>query len=366
MHPDVDDAENTYTNFLTGIKNMVANVLVIDDEFQILQLIKQLLELEGYSCTMSPDTTQARRYLKEANFDLILCDMHMPGELGLDFARFVLTQQPKTAIIMVTAVDDPEVAATALKMGIYGYIIKPFKPNELIINVANALHRRDLELQNRLYQENLEKTVQERTEALQITLNDLRKAMLGIIHAMVLTIESRDPYTAGHQQRVAQLASALAHEVGLSEKEVEGVRMASLIHDLGKISVPAEILSKPTKLTEIEFGLIKTHPQSGYEILKDIEFPWPIAQIVHQHHERLDGSGYPLGLKDSEILLEAKIISVADVVEAMASHRPYRPTLGIKRALEEISQKKSILYLPQVVDACLKLFTKMGFRFEIK
>lgn len=344
---------------------MMANILVIDDELQILQLINQLLEIEGYSCTLSPDTTQARHYLKENNFDLILCDMQMPGESGLDFARDVLKQQPKTAIVMVTAVDDPALAAAALKMGIYGYIIKPFKPNELIINVANALHRRDLETQNRLYQENLEKMVQERTEALQITLNDLRKAMQGIIHAMVLTIESRDPYTAGHQQRVTQLASALAHEIGLSEKEVEGVRMASLIHDLGKISIPAEILSKPGKLTEIEFRLIKTHPQSGYEILKDMEFPWPIAQIIYQHHERLDGSGYPLGLKDNEILLEAKIISVADVVEAMASHRPYRPALGIEKALDEISQQKGIHYLPQVVDACLKLFTKKGFKFEI-
>jgi putative nucleotidyltransferase with HDIG domain len=180
-----------------------------------------------------------------------------------------------------------------------------------------------------------------------------------------LTIESRDPYTAGHQQRVTQLVSALAQEMGLSEKEVEGVKMASLIHDIGKISIPAEILSKPGKLTEIEFSLVKTHAQAGYEILKDIEFPWPIAQIVLQHHERLDGSGYPLGLKDKKILLEAKIIGVADVVEAMASHRPYRPGLGIEKALEEISQKKGILYSPEVVDICIKLFTEKGFKLEI-
>ena len=234
-----------------------------------------------------------------------------------------------------------------------------------MINVTNALHRRNLERQNRLYQENLEKMVQERTEELQVTLNDLRKAMQGIIHVMVLTIESRDPYTAGHQQRVTLLASALAQEMGLSEKEVEGVKMASLIHDIGKISVPSEILSKPGKLTEIEFSLVKTHPQSGYEILKNITLPWPIAQIVLQHHERLDGSGYPLGLKDKEILLEAKIIGVADVVEAMASHRPYRPALGIEKALEEISQKKGLLYDSKVVDTCIKLFTEKGFKLEI-
>ena len=344
---------------------MMANVLVVDDEVQVLNLIKQLLEINGYKCTLAPDTNQARSYLKEDTFDLILCDMHMPGETGLDFSRDVLKQQPEAAIVMVTAVDDPDLASTALKMGVYGYIIKPFKPNELVINVTNALHRRDLEIQNRLYQENLEKMVQERTEELQATLNDLRKAMQGIIHVMVLTIESRDPYTAGHQQRVTLLASALAQEMGLSEKDVEGVKMASLIHDIGKISVPSEILSKPGKLTEIEFCLVKTHPQSGYEILKNITLPWPIAQIVLQHHERLDGSGYPLGLKDKEILLEAKIIGVADVVEAMASHRPYRPALGIEKALEEISQKKGLLYDSKVVDTCIKLFTEKGFKLEI-
>jgi len=344
---------------------MMANVLVVDDEVQVLNLIKQLLEINGYKCTLAPNTRQARSYLKEDTFDLILCDMHMPGETGLDFSRDVLKQQPEAAIVMVTAVDDPDLASTALKMGVYGYIIKPFKTNELVINVTNALHRRDLEIQNRLYQENLEKMVQERTEELQTTLNDLRKAMQGIIHVMVLTIESRDPYTAGHQQRVTLLASALAQEMGLSEKDVEGIKMASLIHDLGKISVPSEILSKPGKLTDIEFRLVKTHPQAGYEILKNITLPWPIAQIVLQHHERLDGSGYPLGLKDKEILLEAKIIGVADVVEAMASHRPYRPALGIEKALEEISQKKGLLYDSKVVDTCIKLFTEKGFKLEI-
>ena len=344
---------------------MVANVLVVDDEVQVLNLIKQLLEINGYKCTLATNTSQARSYLKEDTFDLILCDMHMPGETGLDFSRDVLKQQPEAAIVMVTAVDDPDLASTVLNIGVYGYIIKPFKPNELVITVTNALHRRDLEIQNRLYQENLEKMVQERTEELRASLNDLQKAMQGIIHVMVLTIESRDPYTAGHQQRVTLLASALAQEMGLSEKEVEGVKMASLIHDIGKISVPSEILSKPGKLTEIEFCLVKTHPQSGYEILKNITLPWPIAKIVLQHHERLDGSGYPLGLKDKEILLEAKIIGVADVVEAMASHRPYRPALGIEKALEEISQKKGILYSPEVADICIKLFTEKGFKLEI-
>jgi putative nucleotidyltransferase with HDIG domain len=179
-----------------------------------------------------------------------------------------------------------------------------------------------------------------------------------------LTVERRDPYTAGHQHRVANLAAAIANEIGLSEEQIDGVRMASVIHDLGKIHVPAEILSRPGRLTENEFSIIKTHPQTGYDILKTEEFPWPVAQIVLQHHERMDGSGYPSSLSGEEILLEARILAVADVVEAMASHRPYRPALGIDKALEEISKNKGVLYDAKVADACLRLFTEKGFKFE--
>ena len=176
---------------------MIANVLVVDDEPQVGHSIAQLLEIEGYKCRLAYDSAQARSYLRENTFDLILCDMYMPGESGLDFSLDVLKHKPETAIVMVTAVDDPDLAATALKMGIYGYIVKPFKPNELLINVSNALHRRDLEAQNRLYQENLEKMVHDRTEELRVTFNDLQKALQAIVQATVLTIESSDPYT-GH------------------------------------------------------------------------------------------------------------------------------------------------------------------------
>ena len=193
----------------------------------------------------------------------------------------------------------------------------------------------------------------------------LKKTMNATIETMSRIIEAKDPYTAGHQQRVSQLATAIAKELNLSPDKVEGIRVTSLIHDIGKISVPTEILSKSTKLTDIEFSLIKGHSQIGYDILKSIDFSYPIAQIVLQHHERLNGSGYPNKLKGDEILLEAKIIGVADVVEAMSSHRPYRPALGIDVALEEISQNRGILYDPEVVDACLKLFKEKGFKFEI-
>ena len=192
----------------------------------------------------------------------------------------------------------------------------------------------------------------------------LKKNMDATIDTMSNMIEAKDPYTSGHQQRVCQLAVHLARELNLSQDKIEGIRIASLIHDIGKIGLPTEILSKPTRLTDIEFSLIKDHSQIGHDILKSIEFSYPIAQIVLQHHERLNGSGYPNNLKGDEILLEARIIGVADVVEAMSSHRPYRPALGIDAALEEISQNKGILYEPEVVDTCLRLFKEKEFKFE--
>jgi len=192
----------------------------------------------------------------------------------------------------------------------------------------------------------------------------LLKAMESTIEAMSATVETSDPYTAGHQRRVTGLASAIAKEMGLSEEQVHGIGLAGIVHDIGKIYVPAEILSKPDRLSEIEFNLIKMHSQVGYDILKDIEFPWPIAQIVLQHHERMDGSGYPSGLSKEAILLEARIITVADVVEAMASHRPYRAAIGLDGALEEISRNSGILYDADVVDACIRLFWEKGLKLE--
>ena len=191
----------------------------------------------------------------------------------------------------------------------------------------------------------------------------LLHSMEGTILAMGAMVEMRDPYTAGHERRVSELSVAMAREMGLTESEVHGISLAASIHDLGKIQIPAEILAKPTKLTNNEYALIKVHPQAGYDILKEIDFPWPIAQMVYQHHERIDGSGYPLGLKEPEIALGAKIMAVADVVEAMSSHRPYRPGFGIDKALEEIIKNRGRLYDAQAVDSCVRLFKEERFKF---
>ena len=201
-------------------------------------------------------------------------------------------------------------------------------------------------------------------ESLAASYEKLRSALSGTVQALSATVETRDPYTAGHQRRVAHLVGAISLEMGFSQEQCDGMQALGLLHDIGKVAVPAEILSKPGKLSEIEFNLIKAHPQAGYDILKDIELPWPIAQPVLQHHERLDGSGYPQGLTGPDIALEARILAVADVVEAMASHRPYRPALGIEQALAEISRNRGVLYDPEVVDVCVKLFTGKSFQFD--
>ncbi|OGQ96047.1 MAG: hypothetical protein A2521_14210 [Deltaproteobacteria bacterium RIFOXYD12_FULL_57_12] len=199
---------------------------------------------------------------------------------------------------------------------------------------------------------------------LQANLEKLQAALEGTVKVVASTVEVRDPYTAGHQKRVANLAKKIAEKMGLPPETVDGVYMAGLVHDLGKIYVPAEILSKPSLLADIEFNLIKTHPRVGFDLLNTIDFPWPIAKIVHQHHEKMNGSGYPAGLAGEEILLEARIITVADVVEAMGSHRPYRPSLGLERALSQIREQRGILYDSQVVDVCLDLFATAEFSFE--
>lgn len=213
---------------------------------------------------------------------------------------------------------------------------------DLAFGILTLRARKEHEEQTSLFRESLEQSIQ----------------------TIAATVEARDPYTAGHQRRVGELATAIAEEMNLSEEQIRGIHFAAIIHDLGKIHVPAEILAKPGHLSDLEYQLIQTHPEEGYNIIKDVKFPWPIADIIHQHHEAIDGSGYPQGLKGNEILLESKIVAVADVVEAMSSHRPYRPAVGIESALATIQNGKGTIYEPSVVDACFKLFREERFHFS--
>jgi HD-GYP domain-containing protein (c-di-GMP phosphodiesterase class II) len=195
-------------------------------------------------------------------------------------------------------------------------------------------------------------------------LDKLQEGLKSTVQAISATVEMRDPYTAGHQRRVADLAAGIAGEMGLPHEQIYAIHLAGIVHDLGKVAIPAEILSKPAKLSKIEYSLIQSHANVGYDILKDIDFPWPVAQMVLQHHERMDGSGYPQGLQGDAILLGARVLAVADVVEAMASHRPYRPSLGLDAALQEISSKRGTGFDAAVVDAALRLIRERHYQFK--
>jgi putative two-component system response regulator len=268
----------------------------------------------------------------------------MPKMDGIKLTERIRAQYDQDVIIMTGYSDLTYVDAIA-KGGV-DFLQKPFNIEEVSIRLKRVLRERRLRFE-------INEGIQQQ-----------QQIMEGLILTLSSTVEVRDPYTSGHQKRVAELACTIAKHMDLSEDHINAIQMAGVIHDLGKIAIPSEILSKPGRLSEIEFSLIKTHPQVGFDILKDITFPLPIAQIVYQHHERMDGSGYPQGLKGDKILLEARIMTVADVVEAMASHRPYRPALGIDTALEEISKNKGTIYDTDAANACLKVFREKGFKFE--
>ncbi|MFO7558212.1 MAG: response regulator [Desulfobacterales bacterium] len=327
------------------------HILVVDDEEIIRRLIQRALQISGYLYSSASSGEEALKILENKKVDVVITDITMPGMTGIELVRMVRERYDSDVIIMTGYTAD-FAYEEAIEEGANDFIQKPINIKEFMIRLKRVLRERALLLE--MDKSNIK---------LQDALDGLRKNLSGTIQVIVSTVEHRDPYTSGHQQRVADLARAIAREMRLSEDIIEGIHMAGLIHDLGKIAIPSEILSKPVRLTDLEFALIKTHPQVGYDILKDIKFPWPVAEITYQHHERIDGSGYPRGLKGENILHEARIMAVADVVEAMASHRPYRPALGINAALEEILKNKGKSYDLHVADACLEVFRKGEFKF---
>ncbi len=328
------------------------HILVVDDEEPFRIMIRDVLRQAGFKCSIASDGGEAIKVLKAKNVDVVIADIQMPGMNGIQLTEIVREKYNSDVIVLTGFIED-FTYEKVIEKGASDFIQKPVSIEELIVRLKRVIKERTLLTERNRAQEELQQSLEK-----------LRRAIEGVVHVIAVTVETRDPYTAGHQRRVANLACAIAKELGLSKDRIDGISMAGVIHDHGKISVPGEILSKPGQLTEFEFGIIKTHPKVGYDILKTIEFPWPVDQIVLQHHERVNGSGYPQGLYGKDILIEAKIISVADVVEAMASHRPYRPALGIERALEEISKNRDILYAPEVVDACVKILKRGDFTFE--
>lgn len=337
-------------------------VLIVDDELGIRKFVGHMLTKNGYDCHLAGGIEKARQLLEEKSVDLVLCDVNLSNESGIDFLGEITSHYPETAVIMVTGMDDPKLADAALKAGAFDFIAKPIERNRLLVSVSNALRRLELERNQRRHRFNLEQQVADQTASLRDSLRRQRKILEGMVYTIATIIEIRDPYTAGHQRSVANLAAEMARRMNFSTRQIEGVRLAGLIHDVGKMAVPAEILSKPGRLDEVEYALIQRHAQTGFEILKDIEFRWPVANMVHQHHERMDGSGYPQGLVGSAIEPGARILAVADVVEAMASHRPYRPALGLKIAFQEIQAHKGVMYDAEAVEACIDLFDHSDYK----
>jgi len=330
------------------------HILVVEDDELIRDMIKQNVESAGYECSIAESGIDALKFLDAGNknVDVILTDIRMPGLDGIELTMKVKEKHDSDVIVMTGFAED-FTYEKVIEGGASDFFQKPINPRELMLRLKRVLKERIL--------------LAERNQAdaeLKQSFEKLRRAQDQTVVALASASEIRDPYTSGHQQRVTKLACSIAENMNLTENFIEGLRIAGLLHDIGKISVPAEILSKPGKITQDEYNIIKQHCQIGYEILKGIEFPWPVAQIVLQHHERMNGSGYPQGLSGEELLLESKILSVADVIEAMSSHRPYRPGLGIDKALDEVMRNKSTFFDPVVADTCWELFSTGKFTFE--
>lgn len=329
------------------------HILIVDDDKPFGQMLESVIrKLAGFDCSFVESAKEALEVLEKRAVDVVVTDIKMPDMSGIELTR-IIKEKYASDVIVITGYYEDFTYEEAIENGANDFIEKPVRPTELILRLKRVLRERAILYKRKQAEEERGNSIKR-----------LRKALGAIVQALAVAAETRDPYTAGHQRRVADLACAIATEMGLTTDQMDGLRMASTIHDLGKLSIPAEILSMPRKLTEIEFGLIKTHTQQGYDILRDIEFPWPIARMVLEHHERIDGSGYPNGLTGDKLLIESRIIAVADVVEAIASHRPYRPGLGVDVALDEISKNKGILYDVDVADTCLKLFREHKYKLE--
>ena len=339
------------------------NILIVDDEIPIQRMLGRLLEQYGYSCTLACNPKEARFRLNEKEFALILCDVNMPGESGLDLVKHVLSQYPHTAAVMVTGLDNPQLASTALEIGAYGYILKPFESNEILINVANALRRRRLEIENMAHRERLELTVLERTAALRHAIDSLERAEKELrlsreetIQRLAIAAEYRDGATAQHIQRMSHYCSLLARRYGLDSHQCELIRIASPMHDIGKIGTPDHILLKPGKFTPDEFKAIALHPEIGYRILSGsgAELLKLAATIAWTHHEKFDGSGYPRGLTGDTIPLEGRIAAIADTFDALTSKRVYKPAFPIEQAIDIMHKRRGKDFDPDLLDTFLQ------------
>ncbi len=362
-------------------------ILIVDDEYSILNAFKRILADEDYEVHVANSGSEGLNKLRSAPkpYSLIISDQRMPEMSGVQFFAQAKEIFPDAVRILLTGYADSDAIIEAInKGGVHLYFTKPWHEEEILLHIKQSLSKVEILAENKRLVElvqdknkeltqlnkKLERKAMEKTKDLLIQTEKLkdsyRKSQIildGIVKTLSKIIETRDPYTSGHEDQVAKIACKIAREMKLPEEQVSFIHIAATLHDIGKISVPSEILTKPSALSNLEREIIKTHCKVANDVLVNIEFPYPVAEVIYQHHERIDGSGYPRGLKGEQIALEARIIGVADVIDAMASYRPYRPALGVDAAIEEIIKHKGITYDPTVVDACLKVYKKTAKNF---
>ena len=327
----------------------MARILIVDDEPHIRTALGHLLKGSGHDCTYAGNAKEAKEALKKSPVDLMLCDIRMPGDSGLELARDVLQEREDIAVIMSTAVDDTDVAQTALELGAYGYLIKPAGRNEIRIAVSNALRRRELELKHRDYQRELEGTVNQRTRELQLSQEET-------LQRLAKAAEFRDNETAEHVQRMSHYCRLIVERMGMTAEKCDQFRLASVMHDVGKIGISDLILLKPGKLTDEEFDHIKLHAEMGHRILSGSKSPLLElgATMAFSHHEKYDGTGYPRGLAGEAIPIEGRIAAVADVFDALTSVRVYRKAWSVEKATDLLIRDKGSHFDPNIVDLFLE------------
>jgi putative two-component system response regulator len=335
-------------------------ILVVDDEEGMRRSLVRLLERHGYHCGWAADPSEARHRMSEQDFAVVLTDMNMPGgETGLDLIMELRRTHPNAATVMITGVDDPDLANTALEVGAYGYVIKPFESNEILINVANALRRRSLEIENRTHRARLEQMVRDRTQELWNAVAELEEAEKRLrvsqeetIERLSIAAEFRDDETARHIQRMSRYCGHIARAMGIEGERSELIRVASQMHDVGKIGIPDSILLKPGALTAEERSIMERHAEMGYQILcgSHSELLGVAASIAHTHHEKYDGSGYPRGLKATDIPLEGRVAAIADVFDALTSDRVYKKALPLTQAIDVMEMGRALHFDPELLD----------------
>lgn len=328
-------------------------ILIADDEADIRELLGDFLEGEGYECLLASDAFEAMDLFKaHPDIDLVMSDIRMPGKTGLDLLGEIKDLDNDVMVIMISAVKDIESAIAAMSKGAYDYVAKPFKLTEVGLIANKAIEKRKLVLENKEYQKRLEKMVTERTMELKNALYKLDQTYIFTLRALVIALDTRDEETQGHSLRVVKFTLKLAEILGIrDEKLLKAIEYGSLLHDIGKIGIPDAILKKPGKLTPLEWEVMKTHPRMGYKILHRIEFLEEASQIVLSHHEKIDGSGYPLGLTGDSIPLGSRIFAVADTVDAMTCERPYRDALTFEDASAELLRYSGIQFDKKIVEA---------------